>query len=45
MKKYVKNVEVIRIDKIKINELNKFHKIILSPGPGLPSDYPNYFKY
>ena len=38
--KYVKNVEVIRIDRIKINELNKFHKIILSPGPGLPVDYP-----
>ena len=42
--KYVKNVEVIRIDKIKINELNKFHKIILSPGPGLPVDYPNLKK-
>jgi len=38
--KYAKNVEVIRVNKINISSLDKFEKIIISPGPGLPSDYP-----
>ena len=41
--KYVKNVEVIRVNKINISLLEKFQKIIISPGPGLPSDYPVLF--
>jgi len=42
--KYVKNVEVIRVNKINIRLLEKFEKIIISPGPGLPSDYPILFE-
>lgn len=30
--------EVIRNDKISLNEVNEFDKILLSPGPGLPKD-------
>tara|TARA_B100000579_G_scaffold385774_1_gene357086 strand:- start:805 stop:1368 length:564 start_codon:yes stop_codon:yes gene_type:complete len=41
--KYVKNIEVIRVNKINVNLLEKFDKIIISPGPGLPSDYPVLF--
>ncbi len=41
--KYVKNVEVIRINNIDISLIEKFEKIIISPGPGLPSDYPILF--
>ena len=40
---YVKNVKVIRVNKINIDLLEKFDKIIISPGPGLPSDYPILF--
>ena len=43
--KYVKNVEVIRINKINIDLIKKFDKIIISPGPGVPSDYPFLFKF
>ncbi|MFI3285964.1 MAG: aminodeoxychorismate/anthranilate synthase component II [Rikenellaceae bacterium] len=32
------NVEVHRNDKISLNEVEKFDKIILSPGPGIPSE-------
>ena len=42
--KYVKKVEVIRVNKINIGLLEKFEKIIISPGPGLPSDYPVLFE-
>lgn len=31
-------VDVIRNDKIKLQEINSYSKIILSPGPGLPKD-------
>lgn len=31
-------VTVVRNDQITLNEVNKFDKIILSPGPGLPKD-------
>ncbi len=33
-----KDVEVHRNDKIEISEIEKFDKIILSPGPGIPSE-------
>lgn len=36
--KYVKALEVIRNDKIGLDEVDKFDKIILSPGPGIPSE-------
>jgi len=31
-------VTVFRNDEFDLNELNEFHKILLSPGPGLPSE-------
>lgn len=31
-------VDVFRNDKISLGEINKYDKIILSPGPGLPSE-------
>ena len=31
-------IEVFRNDKIRIEEVGKYDKIILSPGPGLPSE-------
>lgn len=34
-------VEVIRNDKLDLEDLAHFDGIVLSPGPGLPSDYPN----
>ncbi|WP_455585500.1 anthranilate synthase component II [Bacteroides sp.] len=30
------DIEVFRNDQIKMNEVNRFDKIILSPGPGIP---------
>ena len=35
---YVKSVNVIRNDQININDIVKYDKIIISPGPGLPQD-------
>lgn len=32
------NFDVIRNDKISIEEVNNYQKILLSPGPGLPKD-------
>jgi len=32
------NLEVIRNDKIALEEVERFDKIILSPGPGIPSE-------
>jgi len=32
------DVDVIRNDKIKLDEVEKYDKIILSPGPGIPSE-------
>jgi anthranilate synthase component 2 len=31
-------IEVHRNDKIKLEDVNKFDKIVLSPGPGIPSE-------
>lgn len=32
------NVDVYRNDKIELSQINQYDKIILSPGPGLPSE-------
>ena len=32
--------EVFRNDKIKVSELDKFSKIVISPGPGMPDEVP-----
>ncbi|MCH3923309.1 MAG: aminodeoxychorismate/anthranilate synthase component II [Bacteroidales bacterium] len=38
------NVSVIRINELDINCINKYEHIILSPGPGVPNDYPLMFE-
>ncbi|MDA0193825.1 MAG: aminodeoxychorismate/anthranilate synthase component II [Bacteroidetes bacterium] len=35
---YGSGMDVFRNDKISLNDVNKYDKIILSPGPGLPKD-------
>jgi len=45
---YVRKIEnidltVIRTNEAKINEIKDFDKIIISPGPGLPGDFPVIF--
>ena len=35
---FVHQVDVIRVDYVDIDQIYKYDKIILSPGPGLPSD-------
>ena len=37
------SVECIRNDRVDINSLNKFDGIVLSPGPGLPSETKNLY--
>ena len=32
------DVEVVRNDQIELDEVNRFNKIILSPGPGIPEE-------
>ena len=39
------NLEIIEYDHIHIKNISGKDKIIISPGPGLPSDYPNYFEW
>jgi len=33
-------VDVVRSDKLEIEDVAKYQKIIFSPGPGLPEEYP-----
>ncbi len=45
---YVRRIEnidlkVIRTNEVIINEIKYFDKIIISPGPGLPNDFPIIF--
>jgi len=37
---FVEYVDVFRIDRIKSSDLASYDNIILSPGPGLPKEYP-----
>ena len=32
-----------RVNQVNIKQLHKYDKIIISPGPGIPSDYPVLF--
>lgn len=34
------NYQVITHDQVNINEVDKFNKILITPGPGLPEDHP-----
>ena len=44
IKHYINNfcddVDVIRSNKLKIADVSKYDKILFSPGPGLPKEYP-----
>lgn len=35
--------EVTKCDKVEIKDVNKFSKILFTPGPGLPKDFPVMF--
>jgi len=37
-------VDVVRSDKINLESVSHYDKIILSPGPGLPKDFPGMMK-
>ena len=37
---YTDDIDVIRGNEINLYEIEQYDKIILSPGPGLPSEYP-----
>ena len=37
---YVKEVAVIRYNKLSLNDIDQFDRIVISPGPGLPDKYP-----
>ncbi len=37
---FVQQVDVIRYGNKILNECEKYDRIVISPGPGLPSDYP-----
>ena len=41
VKQFTFDVSVLKNDEIKLSKLNKFDKIILSPGPGLPCEHKN----
>ena len=40
VEEFVEQVDVFRNDKISLKKIEKYDKIILSPGPGLPKDVP-----
>ncbi len=37
---FINDIEVIRGDRLKLDAVANFDRIILSPGPGLPSEHP-----
>jgi len=39
-KNVVAKINVLRYDEIEISQIADFDKIIISPGPGLPADFP-----
>ena len=41
---FEKKVDVVKNDKISLTEVEKYDKIILSPGPGLPDEHKNLKK-
>ena len=44
VKQFEDNVVVVKNDKISLTEVDKYDKIILSPGPGLPDEHKNLKK-
>ena len=41
VKQFTNEVKVMKNDKIRLEDIDKFKKIILSPGPGLPDEHQN----
>ena len=41
---FVDDVIVLKNDQVDLSQIRQFDKIILSPGPGLPSEHENLFK-
>ena len=37
---FTKNIDVVRVGQLKMDKIPTYEKIILSPGPGLPKEYP-----
>jgi len=44
VEQFVEEVKVLRYNKLNFNTIHSFDKIIISPGPGLPQDYPDLKK-
>jgi len=40
IEQYTTTVEVIRPDKLNFGQVKEYDKIVLSPGPGLPDEFP-----
>ncbi len=40
----VSDLEIVKADKLNVKDVSDFHKILISPGPGLPKDYPTLFQ-
>jgi len=36
--------EIIKTDQLNLEEVSRFDKILISPGPSLPKDFPNLFR-
>jgi len=36
--------EIIKTNQINLESVSRFDKILISPGPGLPDDFPNIFR-
>jgi len=36
--------EIVKTNQLNLENLKNFDKILISPGPGLPSDFPNIFQ-
>ena len=37
---FIDNIDVIRFGKLKLDDVSSYDKILFSPGPGLPDEYP-----
>ena len=44
VKQFNSDVDVLKNDRVKLSDIKLYDKIILSPGPGLPSEHENIFK-
>lgn len=36
--------EIIKTNHLNLEDISRFDKILISPGPGLPNDFPNIFR-